>query len=193
MPREVADERNSESSNFISPQPRPSPRKEPKETSVPMSKTAEEETPETLYYEDYAPGFEHSGGAYPVTEEEIIEFGRRFDAQPFHNDPEAAAKSHFGGLVAPGCLTFAIRTALANQLKGRPALVAGLGVERMDLPNPVRPGDVLSLRMTVVDRRQSKSNSARGIITMKHAVVNQKADVVLEMTSRMIVELRNPS
>lgn len=145
-----------------------------------------------LYFEDYVVGFSLEGGAYPVREEEILEFGRRFDRQPIHNDPEAAARSHFGGLVAPGCLTFCIRTALANQVPERPALVAGLGVEKMDLPRPVRPGDVLSLRMKVIDRRLSASRPDRGIVTMEHAVVNQQGEAVLSMVSRMMVEVRAP-
>ncbi len=149
-----------------------------------------ETEPEKLYFEDYSPGFERSGGAYLVTEEEILEFGRRFDKQPIHNDPAAAARSHFGGLVAPGCLTFCIRTALANQLPHRPALVAGLGVEKMDLAKPVRPGDVLSLRMRVTDRRLSTSRPDRGIVTMEHAVLNQRGEAVLSMISRMMVEVR---
>ena len=152
-----------------------------------------QEEPKPLYFEDYEPGFELQGGRYLVTEEEILEFGRRFDPQPIHNDPEAAAKSRFGGLIAPGCLTFAIRNALGNQLPGRPALIAGLGVERMDLTTPVRPDDVLSIRMTVIERRLSKSKPDAGIITMKHAVENQKGEVVLEMTSRMMVRVRNPT
>lgn len=152
-----------------------------------------DQTPRRLYFEDYEPGFEMHGGDYHVTEEEILEFGRRFDPQPIHNDKQAAAKSHFGGLVAPGCLTFAIRNALGNQLPGRPALVAGLGVERMDLTTPVRPDDRLSLRMSVLERRQSKSRPEAGIITMKHSVENQSGEVVLAMISRMMVELRDPT
>lgn len=147
--------------------------------------------PRRLYFEDYAVGFEMEGGAYPVSEEEILEFGRRFDAQPIHNDPDVAARSHFGGLVAPGCLTFCIRTALGNQMPVRPALVAGLGVEKMDLAKPVRPGDVLSLRMRVTDRRVSASRPDRGIVTMDHAVLNQRGEVVLSMISRMLVEVRD--
>jgi acyl dehydratase len=146
--------------------------------------------PRTLYFEDYAVGFEMNGGSYSVREEEILEFGRRFDKQPIHNDPEAAARSHFGGLVAPGCLTFCIRTALGNQMPFRPALVAGLGVEKMDLAKPVRAGDVLSLRMRVTDRRVSSSRPDRGIVTMDHAVLNQRGEVVLSMISRMMVEVR---
>ena len=147
--------------------------------------------PKTLYFDDYTVGLELKGGSYLVREEEILEFGRRFDRQPIHNDPEAAARSHFGGLVAPGCLTFCIRTALGNQLPFRPALVAGLGVEKMNLTNPVRAGDVLSIRMLVTDRRVSSSRPDRGIITMDHAVSNQKGEVVLSMVSRMLVELRD--
>lgn len=146
--------------------------------------------PKTLYFEDYVVGLEMKGGSYPVREEEILEFGRRFDKQPIHNDPEAAARSHFGGLVAPGCLTFCIRTALGNQMPFRPALVAGLGVEKMDLSKPVRAGDVLSLRMRVTDRRVSSSRPDRGIITMEHAVLNQRDEAVLSMVSRMMVEVR---
>lgn len=148
--------------------------------------------PRKLYFEDYVLDLEMNGGAYPVTEEEILEFGRRFDKQPIHNDRAAAERSHFGGLVAPGCLTFAIRTALGNQMPDRPALVAGLGVEKMDLAKPVRPGDVLSLRMRVVDRRVSAKRPDRGIVTMEHAVVNQKGEAVLSMISRMMVEVRDP-
>lgn len=154
-----------------------------------MSKTI----PERLYYEDYAPGFQLEAGAYLVTEEEILEFGRRFDSQPMHNDKAAAEAGPFGGLIAPGCLTFAIRTALANQLPGRPALIAGLGVEQMDLPNPVRPGDTLSLRMLVIERRQSASRPERGIITLDHHVLNQNDENVMTMRSRMMVEVRDPA
>lgn len=156
-----------------------------------MSQAQEE--PKALYFEDYEPGFEMQGGAYLVTEEEILEFGRRFDPQPIHNDREAAAKSRFGGLIAPGSLTFAIRNALNNQLPGRPALIAGLGVERMDLTTPVRPDDVLSLRFVVLERRLSKSRPDSGIITLKHTVENQNGEAVLEMTSRMMVKVRNPA
>lgn len=160
--------------------------------SIDPAGTARAGEPRTLYYEDYTVGLRLEGGAYAVTEEEILEFGRRFDAQPIHNDKALAEKSHFGGLVAPGCLTFCIRTALNNQLPYRPALVAGLGVEKMDLSKPVRPGDVLSLRMTVTDRRLSSSRPDRGIITMEHAVLNQKGEAVLAMISRMMVHVREP-
>ena len=143
-----------------------------------------------LYLEDYTPDFALSGGSYLVHEEEILEFGRRFDPQPMHTDPEAARVGPFGSLIAPGCLTFAIRNALYNQLPVRPVLIAGLGLESMELPTPVRPGDVLSIRVSVEDARRSASKPDRGIVTMKQSVVNQRGEVVLSMVSKMIVRAR---
>lgn len=146
--------------------------------------------PAPLHLEDYTPDFSMEGGGYDVEEAEILEFGRRFDPQPMHVDPVAAADGPFGGLVAPGCLTFCIRNALYNQLPGRPVLVAGLGVEEMALPNPVRPGDRLSIRVSVVETRRSRSKPDRGIVTMRQEVVNQDGAIALSMTSRMIVRAR---
>jgi acyl dehydratase len=146
--------------------------------------------PVPLYLEDYTADFEMTGGKYLVHEEEVLEFGQRFDPQPFHTDPVAAANGPFGGLIAPGCLTFSIRNALYNQLSARPVLIAGLGLERMDLPNPVRPGDTLSIRISVVETRRSKSKPDTGIVTMQQAVENQDGKTVLSMTSKMIVRAR---
>ena len=146
-----------------------------------------------FYFEDYTPGFEVMGGQYAVRAEEIIEFGERFDPQPFHTDSAAAADSHWGGLVAPGCLTFSIRSALTHQLEFRPALIAGLGVEKLDLPNPVRPGDQLALRLRVLSRRRSESRPDRGIVDLEYEIENQKNEVVLSMSASMLVALRDPT
>lgn len=152
------------------------------------------ENPDAWHLEDYADALAAdrslAGGRYVVDEAEILEFGRRFDPQPIHTDPVAAAEGAFGGLVAPGCLTFAIRNALHNQLPVRPVLYAGLGLERLDLPNPVRPGDVLSLRVDVIDVRRSRSRPDTGIVTTRQSVLNQDETVVLTMEAKMIVRAR---
>lgn len=150
--------------------------------------------PEIWHLEDYAAalaeGRRLEGGRYVVTEEEILEFGRRFDPQPMHTDPVAAKEGPFGGLVAPGCLTFAIRNALYNQLPVRAALFAGLGLDQMLLPNPVRPGDVLGLEVEVLEARRSKSRPETGIVQTRQTVVNQEGETVLSMEARMIVRAR---
>jgi len=143
--------------------------------------------PET-YYEDIHVGFVlRSQNPYIVTEAEILEFGTRFDPRLFHVDPVAARQSVFGGLVAPGCLVFAIRAALVNRLERRPAYLAGLGLENMDLPHPVRPGDHLLLTIECIDRRESKSRPEAGIVCFRNTMVNQHDDVVMTMIAKVMV------
>ena len=149
--------------------------------------------PHPLYFEDYTADLSLEGGNYLVTEAEILEFGRRFDPQPIHTDPVAAAASSFGSLIAPGCLTFAIRNALHNQLPVRPVLVAGLGLERLDLHTPVRAGDRLTLRLEVAEARRSKSKPDTGIVTTRQSVLNQNDEVVLTMDAKMIVRAKESS
>jgi len=152
------------------------------------------ERPEDWYLEDYTEALANetqlTGGRYVVTEEEILEFGRRFDPQPFHTDPVAAKDGPFGGLVAPGALSFAIRNALHNQLPVRAKLFAGLGLDNLLLPHPVRPGDVLSLRVEFVEARRSKSRPRTGVVVTRQSVLNQNGTTVLTMDAKMMVHAR---
>lgn len=143
-----------------------------------------------LYLEDYTPGWRSSGGTYRVTEEEVREMGERFDPRPFHTDPEAARRSHFGGLVASGCHVFCIRSRLVHELEAGPVLIAGLGVEEMDLPNPVRPGDELSLSQECLEARPSRSRPDRGIVRLRNTISNQHGEPVLTMVAKILVARR---
>jgi acyl dehydratase len=145
-------------------------------------------------YEDLPVGFSsRSAVAYQVTEEEIIEFGRRFDPRPFHTDPQLASDLVFDGLVAPGCLVFAIRSALLNRLPLRPAYLAGLGLENMDLPKAVRPGDQLSLRIECLARRESTSRANAGIMRFGNTLFNQRDEIVMTLTAIVLVAKRRVS
>lgn len=146
----------------------------------------------TLCFEDYEVGDLSRAGPYVVEEGEILEFGRRFDPQPFHCDPLAARDSVFGGLVASGCHLFCIRSKLVNGQRDLPALVAGLGLEKMSLPNPVRPGDALTLEVECIERRASRSRPAAGILRLRNTIVNQDDLPVLEMVAVLMVRRRNP-
>lgn len=137
-------------------------------------------------------GTRSTAGPYRVEESEIIEFGRRFDPQPFHCDPVAARDSVFGGLVASGCHLFCIRSKLVNEQSDAPALLAGLGLERMNLPNPVRPGDALSLEVECIECRESQSRPAAGILRLRNTIVNQDGLPVLEMVAVLMVKRRRP-
>lgn len=144
----------------------------------------------SLYYEDLPLGFRARSGPCEVEEAEILEFGRRFDPRPFHTDPEAARASVFGGLVAPGCLVFALRSRLMNQLQVPIAYLAGLGLEQMDLPRAVRPGDRLTLELECVGRRESQSRPDAGIVRFANTLLNQRNEIVLVMTAKVLVARR---
>jgi acyl dehydratase len=114
------------------------------------------------WFEDYAPGLAFEYGSVTVSEDEIIAFARRFDPQPMHVDPEAAAAGRFGGLIASGWHTVAIATRIfVEHYLSHVASIASPGVDEIRWPAPVRPGDVLRLRTTIVEARRSRSKPDR--------------------------------
>lgn len=145
---------------------------------------------QVAYLEDLTPDFIARAEGYLVTEAEILEFGRRFDPQPFHTDPVLAKDSVFGGLVAPGTLIVCARSWLVNHLDRCPAYSAGLGVEHMNLIKPVRPGDTLRLEVRVLSARLSASRPDHGVVTCKNLIYNQRDELVMELTPKMLVRRR---
>lgn len=145
------------------------------------------------YFEDLTEGEERSFGAYEVTEEEILEFAGQYDPQWFHTDPERAAEeSMYGGLIASGWHTAAMtmRMIVDNHLEDAMSLGA-LGVDELRWPNPVLPGETLSVRSEVVAKRPSESRSDRGIVKNASTTVNQDGEVKLEMTSIVLYARRD--
>lgn len=102
------------------------------------------------YFEDLSVGATASLGTCEVTAEEITEFGRRYDPQPFHTDPEAAADSPFGGLVASGWHTASLtmRLLVEGWLSGV-ATRGAAGVDELRWHRPVRPGATLRVKAEV--------------------------------------------
>jgi acyl dehydratase len=129
-------------------------------------------------------------GPYLVTKNEIIGFAKEYDRVPRHIDEEAAARSIFGGLTASSAHTFAMFIRLANQLQPRFLVLAGMGWDELRLPNPVRPGDELDLETTVLEKRESKSKSDRGIIRNRVLLRNQKRETVLQCIGNILVARR---
>jgi acyl dehydratase len=139
------------------------------------------------FFEDLPVGFIASAQGYTITEAEILEFGRRFDPQPFHTDPEAAKASIFGGLVAPGCLVMCARSWLVNQMDTVPAYAAGLGTDSLNLHLPVRAGDTLRLESEVIEARVSRSRPNCGVVKTKNRLYNQRDELVMELSPKMLV------
>jgi acyl dehydratase len=147
------------------------------------------------YFEDFVPGESAtSEGSYVVTEDEIREVGERWDPQPFHVDPLAAARSAFGGLVASSVHLFAIRVALGSGTTEEPtAAVSALGFDKLRLHAPARPGDELRVRGTTLDRRVSSSRPGLGIVRSRSELVNQRDEVVLSLEEAFLIERRTPT
>ena len=143
-------------------------------------------------FEDFVPGSVRTSGTVLVTEEEIIEFAKRYDPQVFHTDPVAARDSIYGGLVASGWHTaaMAMRLIVENYLSGV-ASVGSPGVDEVRWLKPVRPGDKLSVRVTVLEAGRSESKPDRGIVRSLVEVLNQDMAVVMSFKGVTMVLCRN--
>lgn len=126
-------------------------------------------------------------GDHTLTEDEIIEFAERWDPQPFHVDPEAAAASHFGGLVASGWHTCAITMRLLVDGWGPEGTLGSPGVEELRWEKPVRPGDTLRVRMEVTEKRPLESDPGRGLLRIATETVNGDDEVVMTWKSSVFV------
>lgn len=146
------------------------------------------------YFEDLSVGLEATfRDEYKVTEEEIIEVGKRWDPQPFHTDPVAAKESIFGGLVASSAHIFSIYVRIGNTEIDKDihvAAVTALGFDKLQWHAPVRPGDTLKNRYKVIKSRESKSKPDLGIVTMDSCVFNQNDETVFTLECSVLVKKR---
>ena len=147
------------------------------------------------YFEDFVVGETYTTNAtYAVTEAEIIEFGRRWDPQPFHTDPEAARDSIFGGLVASSAHLFAIYVWFSKHFDTEPvAAVSALGFNDVKLHAPVRPGDQLIAKSLTTATRRSRSKLDCGIIEASAQIFNQSAELAFTASNAFLVRCRQPS
>jgi len=145
------------------------------------------------WFEDYEPGSVHEFGSIGVSEEEVLAFGRRFDPQVFHTDVEAAKSTEYGGLIASGWHTAGLMMRLySDHYLSKVATLVSPGVDELRWLRPVRPGDVLSLRVTVVEARRSRSRPDRGIVRSAVEVLNQRGEVVMTVTALNFFLCREP-
>ncbi|HEX7658202.1 MAG TPA: MaoC family dehydratase [Pseudonocardiaceae bacterium] len=150
----------------------------------------DERAPER-YFEDYAPGSVFDGGTLTLSADEIIDFARKYDPQAFHIDPVAAENGPFGGLVASGWHTVSatMRVLVENYLSGASSL-GSPGVDDIRWLRPVRPGDVLRVRATVLDSKVSNSKPDRGVVRTKVEALNEADEPVFHMTVLGLVRRR---
>ena len=132
-------------------------------------------------------------GPYEVSEAEILQFAKAYDPQWFHTDPEAAAKGRFGGLIASGWHTcgIAMRLMADQALQGSDSF-ASPGLEYIKWRHPVRPGDRLSVKGTVLESRRSQSQPHLGILRWRWQLFNGQGIEVLDLEATSLFDIGLP-
>ena len=148
--------------------------------------------PLMIYFEDLTVGAETDFGTYEVTREEVLEFARKYDPQPFHLSDEEAAKTHFGRIAASGWHTAAMtRAVIARHVVAHEQ--AGLGspgIDELRWKKPVYPGDTLHVRGQILEKTPSRSKPEIGSFRTRTTVTNQDGDTVMTFVSIVLIRRR---
>ena len=148
-----------------------------------------------IYFEDLEVGKETHFGSYEVTREEVLEFARKYDPQPFHLSDEAAAKTHFKRLAASGWHSCAMTMAVMARhvVDEEQASLGSPGIDELRWLKPVYPGDTLNVSGRIVELRPSRSKPELGSFRSEVTVTNQDDVAVLRFTSIVLISRRPPS
>lgn len=151
-------------------------------------------TPATdRFFEDYAIGETYECGSVTMTEDDIIAFAQRYDPQAMHVDKTLAAAGPFGEVIASGWHTIGLcmRLMVENFLPHDG--LAAPGIDELRWPRPVRPGDTLTVRITITDARRSRGKPDRGVVHSLMQAVNQNGEVVMSLKPISLMRVRTPS
>lgn len=130
-------------------------------------------------FEDFVPGTQSVYGGITVSAEDIIAFASEYDAQPMHTDPEAARDSFIGELIASGWHTCALTMRMFyDHVLADSTSMGSPGVDQGSWVRPVRPGDTLRVRQTIVESRESRSKPEMGLVNLAFDVANQHDETV---------------
>ena len=147
-----------------------------------MTAETRPQTDPLLYWEDFREGEVREFGRTVVKQEDIVRFASEFDPQPFHLDDAAAARTIYGGLIASGWHTAAMAMRMmCDEYLLRSASLGSPGLDSLKWLLPVRPGDTLSIRLSVLESRLLDSKPGIGLLKSRHEVLNQERQVVMRM------------
>jgi acyl dehydratase len=147
-----------------------------------------------IYFEDLVVGASSDFGTYEVTRDEVLDFARKYDPQPFHLSDEEAAKTHFGRLAASGWHTAAMTMAvIARHVVGhKQAGLGSPGIDELRWKKPVYPGDTLHVRGEILEKTPSRSRPEMGSFRTRTIVTNQFGEVVMTFVSIVLIR-RSPA
>ncbi|MFD1647853.1 MaoC/PaaZ C-terminal domain-containing protein [Haloarchaeobius litoreus] len=143
------------------------------------------------YFEDLSAGEVGTLGTYRMTEAEIVEFASRYDPLPIHTDESVAEASEHGGLIASGFHTFsAVNSVVTVEFKRDLAVVAGLGIDDLRWHAPVRPGDELTVELSIPELRRSETDPDRGIYRLSVSGHDTDGGEVISYVDSGLVRVR---
>jgi acyl dehydratase len=146
-----------------------------------------------ICYEDFEVGGVRTYGPRHVTREEIIEFATEFDPQPMHLDDEAAEKSMLKGLSGSGWHTCAIMMRMIyDGFLHEASSLGAPGVDEVRWMRPMRPGDDLTIKLTCIEKRESKSRPQVGLVRHYLEMANAKGEIVMTSSYSGFFGKRNP-
>ena len=146
------------------------------------------------YWEDFTPGRVFETATRSLSEDDIVRFAREYDPQTYHTDAEAARSSPFGGLIASGWQTCGVTMRLmCDGYLLETSCVGSPGLEELRWLKPVRPGDALRLKTTVIESAPSAKQAHRGTVLFLWETLNQNGEVVVSMRGRQMFLRRTPA
>jgi acyl dehydratase len=146
------------------------------------------------HFDDLVVGRKARFGRYEVTREEVLEFARKYDPQPFHLSDEEAAKTHFGRIAASGWHSCAMVMAmLVEHMQAHPqAGLGGVGIDELRWLKPVYPGDLLSCESELLEKTRSRSKPGMGSGRIRVTAFNQKEEPVISYVNIFLIAVRDP-
>ncbi|HEY6927893.1 MAG TPA: MaoC family dehydratase [Steroidobacteraceae bacterium] len=142
-----------------------------------------------MKFAELRPGMVLTSGRRTITESEIIEFATRYDPQWFHTDPARAAASRWQGLIASGWHTCSIAMQLLVQaVLADSESIGSPGLEQVNWPHPLRPGDEVALRVEVLETRVSSSGKT-GIVRWRWILATSAGTQVLDVIGTSLFAL----
>ena len=146
-----------------------------------------------LYFEDLDIGAVLTSETYAIAKDEMVAFARKWDPLPIHVDEEAARQSPHGGLIGSGEYSMAVKQLLITRLGFGSGVIASIGYDELRYLRPVRPGDDLTLSVTCLDKRESRTKPDRGVVTLNVVLANQNGEAVLSYRDMVMMAKRGPA
>jgi len=143
------------------------------------------------YFKDLYEGKKLECQSILMARESILEFGKKFDPQPFHTDERAAKNSIFKGLIASSLHTLSECTRVVVQAQKGITILSGVGMHEVLMFNPVRPGDQLFVDAWWADLKKSGSKPDRGFASIMCKVRNQNYEPIIEYGYRYLLACKH--